>query len=243
MVEASSEQRLAAVYGTVAVYTIGQTPRPDLTGTLGARFPGVKLRVKGLLDGLAAAEIPAASGHGYPLETRLADGTRVVVDAEFLRPRLKRALEGCDGPDGPDGPVDAHLVLCAGPFPRLASAAPVILPFETGAKELARDGRRSLEIVVPFAAQAEPAQLKWEAAGFTCRVHDLGSDVGSPSHARAVSRWLRERRVAPDADAWVFDYVGLPSDVLDAADAAVDLPVFDLGRVGLDALTEVIRTR
>lgn len=184
----------------------------------------------GLLDGLEATEIPSASEAGYPLETRLRNGTRVVVDAAFLMPRLQQAVSRWDDS------VRAHLVLCAGPFAGLRSAVPLVLPFEAGASQLRRRGVRSLEIAVPFRAQASPAVRKWEAAGFRCRAHDLGAKPRSVP----VADWVQGCAGGADADAFVFDYVGLPSGVFDAAAAALDIPVFDLGRVATDTLAEVL---
>jgi hypothetical protein len=154
----------------------------------------------------------------------------VVVDAAFLMPRLQEAVSRWDDN------VRAHLLLCAGPFAGVSSTAPLILPFDVGASELARRGFRSLEIAVPFHAQADPAVRKWEAAGFSCRAHDLGAKPDSVP----VSDWVKECMGGADADALVFDYVGLPSGISDAAAAAVGLPVFDLGRLAMDALAEVL---
>ena len=225
---------LAGVYSTVGLYTIGQTPRPDLTEALGVRSGDVEFRVVGLLDGLAASQLghpwTPDRGEAYPLETRLRNGDRVVVDAGFLRPRLQQAILEADAS------VQAHLVLCAGPFPDLTSQAPLIVPFDVGAAELSRRGLRTLEIGVPFAAQAAPAARKWEDAGFRVRVHDLGAKP----QAVPVGTWARTVAGASDADAWVFDYVGLPPEMTGAVAASLEIPVFDLGSMALDALSRVL---
>ena len=222
---------MVGVYSAVGVYTIGHTPRPDLLDPLQRRFGAVEFRLSGILDGLAEAHIPSGSKAEYPLEARLRSGNRVVVDAAFLAPRLQRAVSRFDED------VRAHLVLCAGPFPGLTSQAPVILPFESGAVELARRRLASLEIVVPFGAQVAPAANKWQASGFGCRVHDMGQKP----ELLTVAEWLRERLSGTDADALVFDYVGIPPEILDTTSASLNLPVFDLGRLAMDALEHVLR--
>jgi hypothetical protein len=216
----------------IAAYTIGQTPRPDLTRDLADRLPSVRFEVVGALDGLSAADIPDPEPGGYPLETRLRDGTRVVVDSAFLEPRLQAAVSE------QDDRVAAHLVLCAGPFPELTAQRPLIRPFEASVAELRRLGMRSVEVVVPFAAQAAPAANKWEAAGFRCRPHAIEVATGE----RPVEEWVMERLEGTDADALVFDYVGLPSSLLDQVAAAVSLPVFDLGHLAMDRLEKTLRT-
>ena len=69
-------------------YTIGQTPRPDLTGELERRLPGTPISVVGALDGVPRNRIERCESGDHPLETRLRDGTRIVVDVynrEYVR--------------------------------------------------------------------------------------------------------------------------------------------------------------
>jgi len=44
---------------------------------------GVRFEVVGALDESYADDIPEPAPDGYPLETRLRDGTRVMIDAGF----------------------------------------------------------------------------------------------------------------------------------------------------------------
>ena len=74
-------------------YVIGQTPRPDLTDDLTRRFPGTPVDVVGALDGLTYDEIEMCDACAYPLETRLRDGTRVVIDAGYVEARIQAALD------------------------------------------------------------------------------------------------------------------------------------------------------
>jgi hypothetical protein len=227
----------------VGVYTIGQTPRPDLTEELTARFPSLRLEVVGALDGLEPADVPACGPRGYPLETKLRDGTRVVVDAAFVEPLLQAAVTVLDAR------VSAHLVLCAGPFPKLAApappagsprrATPLLRPFDVAVSHLVARGISRLDIVVPFAAQAAPSLDKWGAAGFGCRVHVFEE---RPRH-RPAGDWISGRVRGSRAQALVFDYVGMRPDILDEAVHRLDRPVFELGRLALDALQETLAIR
>jgi hypothetical protein len=224
----------------VGAYTIGQTPRPDLAQDLEDRFGSLRFRVVGALDGLEREEIPACPPRGYPLETRLRDGTRVVVDAAFVEPLLQQAV------DELDGEVSAHLILCAGPFPRLAAPrpprgaptvpTPLILPFAAAVDRLTGAGHRRLDVVVPFAAQAAPAVEKWGAADFACRAHVFAE---KPRHL-TVPEWLSGLVSRSRARALVFDYVGFPAAILDEVGAGMGIPVFDVGRLAMDALEETL---
>ena len=216
----------------VGAYTIGQTPRPDLAKDLSDRFPSVHFEIVGALDGLERADIPACSQRGYPLETNLRDGRRVVVDAAFVAPLIQRAVAELEPR------VAAHLILCAGPFPGLVATAPLIRPFDAAVAHLRGRRFRHLEVVVPFADQAAPAVSKWGAAGFGCRAHVFAE---RPRH-RTATAWVSGLVRQSRAQALVFDYVGLPGDIVDEVAAALELPVFDLGRLALDALEETLGT-
>lgn len=211
------------------IYTIGQTPRPDLVENLAASFVSSRLEICGALDGMGKGEIPACGAGGYPLETRLGDGTRVVVDAAFVESRLQDAITRRDAR------VSAHLVLCAGPFPRLAASKPLVRPFDVAAAELAAKGFHLLEVLVPFAAQAAPSLRKWQAAGFSCRAHALTN-----TNVSSVAARLAERVSGNRADALVIDYVGLPGEILEKLRTASDIPLFDLGHLGVRALQRAL---
>lgn len=191
----------------------------------------------GALDDLRPDEIAPLEDGGYPLETRLRDGSRVVVDAGFVGPLLQTGINRHD-----DG-ARAHLILCAGPFPDLATpatpsgqATPLIRPFEVAAQKLVADGYRRLDVLVPFARQATPAQEKWAGAGFSCRVHV----AAERPNERTLSKWAADVLSEGDAEAFVLDYVGFPVATLGEVEAGTQVPAFDLGHLAFLALEEVL---
>ena len=218
----------------IGIHTIGQTPRPDLLELFGTRFDSMRFEIRGALDDLRSDEIPRCSPNGYPLETRLRDGSQVVVDAEFLAPRLQVGIDECDER------VEAHLILCAGRFPELAARNVLIQPFEAAAAVLRERGLAELDIVVPFAGQAGPAVRKWKKAGFACRAHAWGGEPGEDRAGSSMAMALAERITQETCDALVFDYVGFPVTILRSVAKRVDIPVFDVGRLGLDALEQAL---
>ena len=214
------------------IYTIGQTPRPDLAGGLRSVLGDADFEIRGALDGLDGSRIPVCGANGYPLETQLHDGARIVVDAAFVEPLLQRAIDECDQR------VAAHLVLCAGPFPHLTSHRALIRPFEAAVAELSQPGFRALEVIVPFVAQAAPAARKWAAAGFSCRMHELDKKPEDLPPAR----WLASRLSDTTADVLVFDYVGSRAAFVEEVGAQMGMPTLDLGRLALDALARTMAT-
>lgn len=228
----------------VGTYIIGQTPRPDLTDGVSKRFPDVDFVVVGALDGTVVSAVPLPRSGGFPLETTLQDGTRVEVDAEVLEPKIQSAISALDSE------VTAHLVLCAGPFPGLAGEQPLIRPFELSASVLREEGVEKLVAVVPFIEQAAPAVAKWASAGFEARAHvatlagfapaDGMRAGGSGPVGRALRDGLSASALHADADALVFDYVGLSPALLDLTRTLLELPVFDLGEMAINALDAVL---
>jgi hypothetical protein len=212
----------------VGIYTIGQTPRADLLETLPELQGLAHLEVRGVLDGLGIEDLPVFEGDGYPLETRMRDGTRVVLGAPFLEPRLQSAITALDPY------VVAHLVLCAGPFPHLSAERPLVRPFEAGVRALRDRSCASLDVMVPFQAQTAPASEKWHTAGFTCRTHLLGK-----ADEHSVERALELLRET-GGDAMLIDYVGFPAEPLEALRAAGDLPVLDLGRLAVAEMARIL---
>ena len=216
----------------VGIYTIGQTPRLDLVENLKRVTHTCRFEIRGALDGLGQDQVPACGPGGYPLETCLRDGTRVVVDAAFLGQRLQDAITEWDDR------VSAHLVLCAGAFPYLRARKMLIQPFDCAVGHFAACGLRSLEVVVPFGAQVTSSVRKWEGAGFSCRAHVLPDRSASGF----VERWLPESVGETSADALVIDYVGLPATALEQAKTETDIPVVDLGYLAIDSLKRHLET-
>lgn len=218
---------------SIALHTIGQTPRPDLTPFIVAAIGVPDIVVTGALDGLDTAGIPLPEDGDFPLETRLADGTRVEVGASFLEPLIQQHI------DDLEDRVALHLVLCAGPFPGLQAEGALIRPFEHACDVLEGRGVHRPLVVVPFDAQADPARQKWKAAGFSPLLRSMDE---RPSTAQADA-WLLSiggEAVSQGADALVLDYVGYPKHILESVQRGMEVPVLDLGHLATDFVRELI---
>lgn len=216
---------------SVALHTIGQTPRPDLTPFLVSALGVPDIVVTGALNGLSLTEIPPCSTSGFPLETRLSDGTRVEVDAAFLAPLLQANI------DENEEKVQLHIVLCAGEFPTLKSEGALIRPFEHACDVFISKGYERLMVVVPFDEQVDPAKRKWQNAGFEVSVRSMQArPIKSPA-----DQWLISLAAGQDANAFVLDYVGYSRSILNRVREALPTPVYDLGYLATDFARAIIQ--
>lgn len=151
----------------VGIVTIGQTPRPDLAAAFAAAAPHATVRVAGALDGLGADAIARLAVPGpYPLLVRLADGSTAEVPRDMLVPRVAAAAAALA-----DGGAALVVVACAGAFPDVPCAVPLIVPghvVPATVRAIAAGGR--IGVVTPNAAQAPFAEAKWRADGFDAAV-------------------------------------------------------------------------
>ena len=202
----------------IAAVTIGQTPRPDLLEPLMARAGGsVAVIELGALDGLAAAQLPVREQMGYPLTTRLRDGTTVTLDEADLAPLVQRAIDRAE-----EAGAGVTLLLCAGGFGSATSHGTLVRPFDAALARLQELGARRVTVLVPFDGQAEPSRRKWAAAGF-----DVAPLVGDP--ATLDVRWIA------DCHAIVLDYVGHAGRDVDGLRRRTQVPIVDLGEAGAEA--------
>lgn len=147
----------------LGVVTIGQTPRPDLQALFATAAPAADVRVAGALDDCAPAEVDALAVDGpYPLLVRLADGRTREIPRDRLLPRITAAAARLA-----DGGASLVVLACAGAFPPIACAVPLVVPGRiVPAVVRSVAGGGPVGIVTPNAAQRPFAEAKWRADGF-----------------------------------------------------------------------------
>jgi protein AroM len=210
----------------VAAVTIGQAPRPDLLAPLLARLPSdLGIFEAGALDDVDTDRLPLPRKGGYPLTTRLRDGTPVTVDEAVLEPLVQAAV----GRVEVDG-VEAILLLCAGGFDGLISAVPIVRPFDAAVEALRAVPARRIAVVVPVEAQVSPSMAKWRAVDFEVVVVAGALEGIDPDRLGAV-------------DAIVLDYVGHPASDVAALRARTTTPIVDLGEAGAVAMAALAAAR
>jgi protein AroM len=129
------------------VFVIGQTPRLDLEAEIAAAAPGLKIAMRGALDGLSRAEIADVrprDGHDT-LFTMLPSGEGVAISKAAVTARMRGMLEETQGP---------VLLACTGTFKGLPERPDLIQPsavLNGMAEALLPQGR--LGLFVPLAEQ------------------------------------------------------------------------------------------
>ena len=150
----------------LAVITIGQSPRSDLTPELAAVLPaGTELIEHGGLDGLGADQIAALAPRDgeHAFTSRLRDGGSAVFGHDQSIPLVERAIARGES----DG-ADLSLLVCSGEFPGVRHERPLFL-----VERLAHDGVRGLlsgltrgggrlGVLSPLPEQVADAYRHWE---------------------------------------------------------------------------------
>src|SRR3981081_4251086 len=109
----------------IGMVPLGQAPRGDVVPDMAALLPGVEILEAGALDGRDRAAIArlAPAGDDEILVTRLADASSVFVGKAHVLPRVKARIAALEDQGGP-----LTVLLCTGPFPRMAARRPRLKP-------------------------------------------------------------------------------------------------------------------
>lgn len=150
---------------TLAMITIGQTPRDDVVPAMRRILPEwTEIREYGALDGLTQDEIDAyAAPEGEPgIVTRLRDDSSVLLSHERILPRMQEQVDRAVEQDG----AGLIVVLCGADWSQLQSPKLVVNPgqiFPAVITALARG--RKLGIIKPDAGQVEREQARYADRG------------------------------------------------------------------------------
>lgn len=148
--------------GTLAIITIGQSPRTDLTPEMTAVLPaGTTLLERGALDGLTTEQISAmAPRHGdVVLTSRLRDGTGAVMGRQPLIARLQDLISSLESE------ADVLMLACTGEFPAFSHSSPLVEPDQEIRKAVAANVSKhgKVGIICPLADQQESSVEKFAA--------------------------------------------------------------------------------
>lgn len=222
---------------TLHLFTIGQSPRADLTpellGWLGDDLRGWSVREAGALDGLSAAAIdrvriePSKRLPGEertpPLVSRLRNGAEVVLPRDFVEARLERLQRRLP-------PEDLGAVLCTGRFdsasPRVVEAEKV---FDDAVAEAAPPGA-VVGVLVPDPRQRGEARSR-------VRRRVLAA-AGSPYREEAALAGIVRRELAA-ADLVALNCLGYTGAQAAEIEGATGKPVV----LARKALAEALRRR
>ena len=215
----------------IGALTIGQSPRPDLVSPLAQLMPDCEIVQAGALDGLTPEELPDISRVAYPLETRMGNDELVMVDQDFIAPRLQQAQDRLDSTG-----VAATLLLCAGTFANLHSTQSVYKPFDIACGVLNALNMKSIGLITPVREQETPIRRRWESKGWEPEVWtaDLGVQDG------AFHQQLSDRIDEYELDCIVLDYVGHPLEQVVQLQRSIKQPVIDLGYLAMTVLASTV---
>ncbi|MEJ8846763.1 AroM family protein [Variovorax rhizosphaerae] len=188
----------------LALLTIGQSPRPDMTQAIRDALPAhVAVSERGLLDGMTRVEVEqrfAPLIGSAPLITRLRDGSTVALGAGAVESALQSAIDACEL----EG-ADAIVILCTGRFPALrARRAWLVEPdLLVPAVVASLVGEKMLGILAPLQEQIGMVMEKWAELPGRCTA-DAASPYGPDQALVEAAIRLREQ----GASALVLDCMG-----------------------------------
>ena len=194
-------------------------------------MPGCEIIQAGALDGLSLEELPDISGAAYPLATRMGNGAVVMVDENFIAPKLQHAQDRLDSKG-----VAATLLMCAGTFANLHGTQPIYKPFDIACSVLNALNMKSIGLIAPVYEQEAPIQQRWESMGWEPVVWtaDL-RDQGGEFHQQLSAR-INENNL----DCIVLDYVGHPLEQVIQLQRSIKQPVIDLGHLAMTVLASTV---
>ena len=179
---------------TLGIATIGQAPRDDIVALFAAHAPiGVKIVLRGALDGLSDAEVDALrpESGGDTLYSRLRGGRDVKISKKAIIARspdvlAKLRADGCE----------VLVYACTGDFPPMAGDEGVLFPsriLNGLVSALLPHGR--LGLLIPLPEQAEKLTSKWVRPGLEIVVEALAPSADRNETQAAAHRLAA---IAPD---------------------------------------------
>ena len=196
------------------VFVIGQAPRPDLAAEIAAAAPGLRIAMRGALDGLSREEIgaiPPRDG-ADTLFTMLPSGEPVSISKTAVTTRMKALLADTAGP---------VLLACTGAFKGLPERPGLVQPsavLNGMAEALLPRGR--LGLFVPLPEQAATLGGSRARDGLTLVVQALRPHSDDATRTAAMARMAAET-----PDLVLLDCISYTRRDKAAAVAALSCPV------------------
>jgi protein AroM len=209
---------------TIALVTIGQSPREDIVDSMYAGATPARLIECGALDTLESdeiAELRPRDGE-HPLVSRLRDGSEAVIAKERLMPHMQAAVDRAVR----DGATLA-VILCTGEFTQLSIPVPAIYPDRVLAHVVeAVLPAGTVGVLLPHAGQMATMRQKW-----TTSTRTFAGSVVSPYTARdELARQAQELRQA-GAQLIVMDCMGFDREMKRTVAEASGLPTILANRM------------
>lgn len=164
---------------TIAVLSIGQTPRVDITEDLKNKLSkGFRLTEYGLLDGMSrkeAVEKLGYRGKGDKLITRMGQDRQMI---ELSDAAVMQQMQTCIERAEKDG-ADLMLMACTGDFPDYVCHVPLLFPGVSQRKraiEIAHGAE--IGVIIPNAGQKAQIAQWWKDCGVNVRLLETADPFG-----------------------------------------------------------------
>lgn len=177
---------------TIAVITIGQSPRPDITQDLKRLLPeNFRITEYGALDGLTRQEALARFGYqgrGELLITRMGgSGQALNVDGDAIMRQLQTCIHRAEA----DG-AHAAMIACTGVFPAYQHKIPLFLPGAAQRKQaLKLAGDQPIGVLIPKEDQKEQITQWWRGSGTGSTLFGIADPYGDPNEIRRAAGALK----------------------------------------------------
>lgn len=184
---------MVMVVFTIAVITIGQAPRPDITQDLKGLLPAeFRMMEYGALDGLDREQAEARFGYrgsGELLITRLGGvGRALKVDGEAIMRQLQTCIHRAEA----DG-AHAALIACTGVFPKYEHSIPLFLPGEAQRRHtLSLAGNQLIGVVIPKEDQKVQITQWWQNSGADNILFGISDPYEEPENIFRTALRLKE---------------------------------------------------
>lgn len=217
----------------VALLTIGQSPRVDITPEIRAHLgEGVEILEGGALDDLSWEEIEAHAPKTpqTTLVSRMKDGSEVRIDKGYVHKRLQQLVHDFEDQ------VDLIGLLCSATFPVFSSRRPLIVPYQLlyGFVSAIRFPG-VIGLVVPAPDQIDSISKEFRELG-TDVIGTALSPYAEAAHFGSSVRQLANQGVA----AIVLDCFGYTLGMKRAAETISKKPVICVRSLFINALRELI---
>ncbi len=150
---------------SIALITIGQSPRPDIIMSMFGSHRPAPLIERGALDNLSRDEIQGLEPRGgeHPLVSRIRGGAEVVISKERLMPFMQAAVD-----DAVAAGATLAVILCTGEFTQLSIPVPTIYPDRVLAHTVeAVLPNGIVGVMLPHEGQMETMRQKWTSSSRT----------------------------------------------------------------------------